>query len=233
MASGKIHSIQSFSTFDGPGARAVVFLQGCPVGCFFCHNPESWDPKEGQAMTVTQILLKLSGFKTFLEKPALTISGGEPLAQPEFTAALIAAAREEGWHVALDTSAWGAAETFRQIAAQANLVMLSIKHPQKPENLSQLKLPDLQAKLKILAALPVPVWLRYVLIPGWSDNQEELLALKKLATGLPNLEKIQLLPFNSLATTAWEKLGQKNSLLNEDLKVSEADLRHAEKILAD
>ena len=105
---GRIQSIQSFGTaVDGPGTRCVVFLQGCPVGCLFCHNPGAWAMDGGVESDVEQLLGRLERFRPFLQTPGLTISGGEPMAQPEFTLELIQKAKSEGWHVALDTSGWG------------------------------------------------------------------------------------------------------------------------------
>ena len=106
---GRIQSIQSFSTVDGPGTRCVVFLQGCPVSCMFCHNPGAWAMDGGVETDAEQLLSRLERFRPFLQTPGLTISGGEPMAQPEFTLELIRSAKKEGWHVALDTSGWGPA----------------------------------------------------------------------------------------------------------------------------
>jgi pyruvate formate lyase activating enzyme len=231
---GRIQQIQSFSTFDGPGARCVVFLQGCPVGCIFCHNPESWDFNSGEELDVETLLRRLRRYRTFLENPGLTVSGGEPLAQPEFTGELVRRAKEQGWHVALDTSGWGPAEQFKKITQIADLVIFSIKHPLNPERLAPgCNLESTLTNWRTLAKLKIPVWLRYVLIPGWSDEPESLQALGTIAGELPNLERLEVLPFNSLARDKWIKTGKKSPVFEGNpLKVSEEQIIRAEQLIA-
>lgn len=229
---GRIQSIQSFSTVDGPGSRCVVFLQGCPVGCLFCHNPGGWTPNGGEETDVDQLLLRLERFRPFLHDPGLTISGGEPMMQPDFTLNLIKAAQNEGWHVALDTSGWGPNETFLKVAGAADLVILSIKHPLTPEKTIQCDPQSLITNRNALASLPVPVILRYVLIPGWTDEPEALSAFGALAKAQPNLVRFEVLPFNNLAGDKWAKLGRESPLFTENtLNVSEAQIRQAEEII--
>src|SRR5690554_177840 len=135
---GRIQSIHSFSTVDGPGARSVVFFQGCPVGCFFCQNPDSWDVTGGEEISGAELLRRLERFRPFLPSPpGLTISGGEPLAQPEFALEIVEKAHQNGWHVALDTSGGGSKESLERISAEVDLVMFSVKHPLHPEKRSE------------------------------------------------------------------------------------------------
>lgn len=229
---GRIQSIQSFSTLDGPGTRCVVFLQGCPVGCVFCQNPDSWAPEGGEEATVDELLRRLERFRPFLTRPGLTLSGGEPLYQPVFTLALARGARAAGWHVALDTAGWGPEEDFVRAAEAVDLVMFSIKHPLEPEKVALYDTRRAMANLRRLAALPVPVWLRYVLIAGWTDEPAALAALGELAAGLPNLERVEILPFNSLAQSKWARLGRENAFFRgAGCTVTEHDLRRAEEIV--
>lgn len=229
---GRIQSLHSFSTVDGPGTRVVVFLQGCPVGCLFCHNPDAWDYQGGEAVEVEELMRRLERFRPFLKSPGLTISGGEPLAQPEFARELLAAARTEGWHVALDTSGWGGEAEFTEVASQADLIMFSVKHPIQPEELSRCQRESVWRNWLSLAQLDKPVWLRYVLIPNRTDQPEALEALKEWAARQPRLEKIQILPYNGLAQDKWSKLGWDSPLFHdEDLKVTEAQIRRVEEIL--
>ncbi|HEY8463442.1 MAG TPA: radical SAM protein [Bacillota bacterium] len=226
---GKIQSIQSFSTVDGPGTRVVVFFQGCPVGCIFCHNPDSWDFQGGEEIDVEHLMRRLERFRPFLKKPGLTLSGGEPLAQPEFALELITAANAEDWHVALDTSGWGTADLFQKVAGKADLIMFSVKHPLRPEELSRCNRDTVWRNWLSLAELAKPVWLRYVLIPGWTDQPEALRALKEWAAKLPNLKKIEILPYNGLAKDKWIKLGWDSPIFHDqNLLVTEAQLRQAE-----
>jgi pyruvate formate lyase activating enzyme len=227
---GRIQSIHSFSTVDGPGTRVVVFLQGCPVGCIFCHNPDSWDFKGGTNISVAELLRRIGRFRPFLRQPGLTVSGGEPMAQPEFTLELMTAARQEGWHVAVDTSGWGPPEMFAKVTQAADLVMFSVKHPLEPETLSRLQVGQVAANWLSLARTGRPVWLRYVLIPGWTDQPEALQALKDWAARLPNLTKVEILPYNGLAKDKWDQLGWTSPLFYEDnLTPSETAIRQAER----
>jgi pyruvate formate lyase activating enzyme len=229
---GRIQSIHSFSTVDGPGTRVVVFLQGCPVGCIFCHNPDSWDFNNGTNISVAELLRRIERFRPFLPQPGLTVSGGEPLAQPEFALELITAARREGWQVALDTSGWGAPEVFAKVTQAADLVMFSVKHPLEPETLSRLRREAVAVNWRSLAGTGRPVWLRYVLIPGWTDQPEALQALKAWAAQLPNLTKIEILPYNGLAKDKWDQLGWTSPLFyEENLTPSEAAIRRAERVV--
>lgn len=227
---GRIQSIHSFSTVDGPGARSVVFFQGCPVGCIFCHNPDSWNVFGGEEISVIDLMRRVDRFRPFLSSPpGLTLSGGEPLAQGEFAAEIGKKARAEGWHVALDTSGCGSRMDFVRVVKEVDLVMFSIKHPLHPEKVTNIKLQPILENLRLLAGLTVPVWLRYVLISGWTDEPEALRALGNLAAELPNLQKIEILPFNSLAENKWADLGwefrfskdQKPVVIEEDIKEAE------------
>jgi pyruvate formate lyase activating enzyme len=198
----------------------------------FCHNPGGWTTNGGVEIDVDQLLLRLERFRPFLQEPGLTISGGEPMVQPDFTLELIKAAQNEGWHVALDTSGWGANETFLKVAGAADLVILSVKHPLTPEKIIQCAPQSLITNRSALASLPVPVILRYVLIPGWTDSPEALSAFGALAKAQPNLVRIEVLPFNNLAKDKWTKLGQESPLFAENtLKVSESQIRKAEEII--
>lgn len=230
---GRIQSIHSFSTVDGPGARSVVFFQGCPVGCIFCHNPDSWDVFGGEEISVNILMRRLDRFRPFLPTPpGLTLSGGEPLTQGEFAAELGKKARAEGWHVALDTSGCGPRADFERVVKEVDLVMFSVKHPLHPEKLTKVKLKPLLENLRLLAKLPVPVWLRYVLINGWTDEPEALRTLGNLAAELPNLQKIEILPFNGLAENKWADLGWEFRF-SKDRKpvITEEDIKEAEKIV--
>ncbi|NLW47907.1 MAG: radical SAM protein [Firmicutes bacterium] len=226
---GRIQSIHSFSTVDGPGTRSVVFFQGCPVRCVFCQNPDSWDPLAGEEISVESLIKRLERFRSFLAEPGLTISGGEPLAQPKFALELIKEAKNLGWHVALDTSGACSAERFIEVAGAVDLVMFSIKHPLYPERVMGYDYGKVLENWRRLAHLSVPVWLRYVLISGWTDEPEALKALGELAQENPNLERLEILPYNSLAENKWTKLGLANPLQSGPKPgVTEEQLKQAE-----
>ena len=200
---GRIQSIQSFSTLDGPGTRCRL-LPGLSGGVPLLSQPRSWAAK---AKIPGGLLLRLERFRPFLqEPPGLTLSGGEPLYQPAFALALAKLARAEGWHVALDTCGWGPTEPFHNLIQTVDLVMFSIKHPVYPDALSKLNPDSVLTNWQLLATLTTPVWLRYVLIKGWTDPPAALTALGRLARDLPTLEKIEIFPYNSLAESDWQKL---------------------------
>lgn len=229
---GRIQQIQSFSTFDGPGTRCVIFLQGCPMGCVFCHNPDSWDCQGGEEIGVEDLFHRIERFRPFLPTPGLTLTGGEPLVQADFVLAVMDEAHKRGWHVALDTSGWGPGDRFLEVAGKADLVMFSIKHALDPKLVAHGETEEGLANWRRLAELSVPVWLRYVLVKGLTDQPEALKALGKLANEQPNLERVEILPYNSLAENKWVKLGWKYSLHNgEDPRVTEDDIRRAEALV--
>lgn len=229
---GRIQSIHSFSTVDGPGTRSVVFFQGCPVGCVFCQNPDSWDPLAGEEISVEALMKRLERFRSFLAEPGLTISGGEPMTQPEFALELIKQAKEVGWHVALDTSGCGSAERFTEVASAVDLVMFSIKHPLYPERVMRYDYGKVLANWRQLSRLSIPVWLRYVLISGLTDEPEALKALGQLAQENPNIERLEILPYNSLAENKWIKLGWANPMQSEVKPgVTEEQIKRAEELV--
>lgn len=232
---GRIQSIQSFSTLDGPGTRCVVFFQGCPAGCIFCHNPDSWAPQGGEEIDPDTLLLRLERFRPFLQNPpGLTLSGGEPLYQPSFAVKIAQAAKKRGWRLALDTSGWGPTTDFLRVVREVDLVMFSIKHPRDPKILSCLDAQQVLANWRSLAAVKVPVWLRYVLIKEWTDQPETLHLLGKLARLLPNLERIEILPYNSLAESNWRDLGRDSPLFHPaPPAVTEEDIQRAERMVGE
>ncbi|MGY6217766.1 radical SAM protein [Methylolobus aquaticus] len=214
---GRINQLLSFSTFDGPGTRAVVFMQGCPVGCLFCHNPETWDAAGGTLITLDDLMRRLERFRSFLSRPALTITGGEPLLQFDFVMALCAAARHEGWHVALDTSACATPEKVLAAAAAVDLIMCSLKPEADATRLCKACGKPMQRSIAALRDQPTPVRLRYVLIPGFTDDDAVLRSLGDFARTFPNLESVELEPFNSLAREKWEALGMHSPLFDSPL----------------
>ncbi|MBM4201037.1 MAG: radical SAM protein [Gammaproteobacteria bacterium] len=225
---GRINQIVSFSTFDGPGTRAVVFTQGCPVGCHFCHNPETWEATGGTLMDVDELMRRLERFRSFLARPALTITGGEPLLQFDFVMALCAAARHEGWHVALDTSGCTTPEKLRAAAAAVDLIMCSIKPEADATPICKACGKHLRRNVAELRSQPTPVRLRYVLIPGFTDDEAGLRSLGDFARTFPNLESVELEPFNGLAAEKWDALGMHSLLFEHPLPpVHEDDIQRA------
>lgn len=204
---GFIHSVETGGTVDGPGVRFVLFVSGCPLRCLYCHNPDTWHLRDGQFVTAQQILDELSGYERFLKKArgGLTISGGEPLGQPEFTRAIFHGAKEMGLHTALDTSGFLGAKVDDAYLADVDLVLLDIKHidPAIHKDLTGVDVAPTLTFARRLAALGKPMWIRHVLVPGWSDQPDNIERLADLVAGLSNVQKVEILPFHKMGEYKW------------------------------
>ncbi|MBL8923089.1 MAG: pyruvate formate lyase-activating protein [Myxococcaceae bacterium] len=207
---GRVHSIETAGTSDGPGVRFVVFLSGCPLRCVYCHNPDSQHLADGKKRTASDVLAELRKYVPMLRaaKGGLTISGGEPLVQPEFTLALLKGARKLGLHTALDTSGFLNANASEELLDAVDLVLLDIKafSEETHRKLTRVPLAPILDFARRLAARKQRVWLRYVLVPGWTDKLEEIDGLAAFAASLGNIERVDVLPFHKLGEWKWEKL---------------------------
>ncbi|MCX7773902.1 MAG: pyruvate formate-lyase-activating protein [Clostridia bacterium] len=217
---GRIHSFESFGTVDGPGIRSVVFLQGCHFRCLYCHNPDTWDMSDGTPITVAELYQRLMRFKPYFEPSGggVTVSGGEPLLQMPFVKELFKLLRKEGIHTCLDTNGSYPESTtckeLDELLSYTDLVLLDIKH-MNPESHKALTGFGPQKTLhfaKRLAEKGIPVWLRYVVVPGLTDSPEDLRAFKDFSSQQPNVEKVEYLPFHKLGEYKWEALGLSYSL---------------------
>lgn len=213
---GYIHSLESFGTVDGPGVRFVVFFQGCPMRCLYCHNPDTWHMEEGTVMSADNILDKLERNRAFYRTGGITATGGEPLLQMDFLLELFGKAKQRGIHTCLDTSGILYEEQneekrqrFLELAKVTELVMLDIKHMEKEEHekLTGHSNQNVFAFAEFLKEQKVPVWIRHVSVPGLTDKREELEALGRYMATLPNVEKLELLPYHALAVPKYENLG--------------------------
>ena len=198
---GRIHSFLSMGAVDGPGLRYVVFLQGCPLRCACCHNPDTWNAAGGTEYTVEDVLRRVRRCKPYIyESGGVTVTGGEPLAQPVFTAALLKALRAEGYHTALDTSGAGALAAAREVLAHTDLVLADLKFSSE-EGYRAHTGGSLAHTLDFLALtqeLGVPLWVRHVVIPGLTDGEAHIRALARMAGQFHNLQKVELLGFRKL-----------------------------------
>ena len=214
MTRGRLHSIETFGTVDGPGVRFVVFFQGCPMRCLYCHNPDTWDIENASlTLTAEETLAKMTRNLPFYKTGGITASGGEPLVQIDFLTELFTLAKAEGIHTCLDTS--GATfnekdtERIDKLLAVTDLVMLDIKHTDEGEHLKLTKRP-ITAPLAFLDHLNekgVKVRIRQVLVPGITDTEEQLTALGKIVASVKNLDKVEILPYHELGRVKYEKLG--------------------------
>jgi pyruvate formate lyase activating enzyme len=209
---GRIHSIESCGTVDGPGIRFVAFLQGCPLRCQYCHNPDTWKINSGKEMSVEALMEEVVKYKSFMRfsNGGITITGGEPLLQLDFVYELIMACKAESIHTAIDTSGYVFNERAKKVIDEVDLVLLDIKHsdPDQYKVITGAKLQPTLDFLKYLGEKNKPVWVRYVLVPGLSDQPE---AIEKLAIHLSqysNIEKIEILPFHKMGEYKWEELGE-------------------------
>ena len=207
---GRVHSIQSLGAVDGPGVRYVVFLQGCPLRCAYCHNPDTWDFSGGQEREAAELVQEICRYKMYFgDKGGVTVSGGEPLLQPAFVGELFRLLHGEGIHTALDTSGVGNLEAARRVLEHTDLILGDLKFATREEYKTHCKA-DMEKILsfyRLAAELNVPLWVRHVVVPGLNDNLEDLRAIKALAESFPNLEKIEWLPFHNLCLEKYQQMG--------------------------
>lgn len=215
-ATGFIHSFETLGALDGPGLRLVVFLQGCPLRCRYCHNPDTWmtGPASGQVFTVSEVVRRAERMKPYFgQTGGVTLSGGEPLAQPDFALALLTTLHQAGISTALDTSGWNtlAPERLEAILAQVDLLLLDIKHPD-PDRFRWLTGQPIEPLLDFMtlcAKLGKDLWLRQVIVPGWNDNPDQLALLVRLIQNFPGLRirRWQLLPYHTLGLAKYGQMG--------------------------
>ena len=210
-AYGWLHSYETGSTVDGPGVRITVFMSGCLLRCLYCHNPDTWHLKDGTRVSLEQAVRRLGDFAPMVRAMGggLTISGGEPLVQPAFTRALFGAARSMGLHTALDTSGFLGARADDDYLANVDLVLLDIKSGD-PEIYRRVTGKELEPTLRFaerLAAARKPVWVRYVLVPGLTDDPSNLDKAARFVAPMKNVEWVEVLPFHQMGSFKWKSLG--------------------------
>ncbi len=205
----RISSFQSLGTVDGPGVRAVVFMQGCPLRCHCCHNPETWDFKGGEEISAENLLSKIIRCKSYFGKNGgVTFSGGEPLMQAEFLLKFIPLLKTEGIHVAIDTSGCVFNETVKKVLDLCDLVLLDYKYTNEADYLKYtgMDISKADSFLNYLNSINKPVWLRQVLIPEINDTKDSLLKLFELEKKYPCIKKTELLPFRKLCIEKYKEL---------------------------
>lgn len=207
---GRVHSLQSLGTVDGPGLRYVVFLQGCPLRCVYCHNPDTWDPAGGAVMDTEELVEKILRCRPYFgAEGGVTVSGGEPLLQAEFVTQLFARLKQEGVHTALDTSGAGDLGKAPALLEVTDLVLLDLKFPTEEGYRQHCRgsLGQTEAFAALVAEKQVPLWVRHVVAPGLNDTLEDMAAVKSWAQRQPALEKIEWLPFHNLCLEKYQQLG--------------------------
>ncbi len=216
MTKGRIHSIESFGSVDGPGIRFIVFLQGCPMRCQFCHNPDTWSLQGGTEMTADELLDKAERFRPYWRGGGgITVSGGEALLQLDFLLELFKKARLRGINTCLDTSGQPFSRRepwlgrFATLMEHTDTVLLDIKHIRDEEHrqLTKCSNANILDCARYLSEIQKPVWIRHVLIPGITDSEESLRKLHEFISTLQNVERVEVLPYHTLGVFKYEKLG--------------------------
>jgi pyruvate formate lyase activating enzyme len=211
MSSGWVRTWDLSTGVDGPGTRLVLFLSGCPLRCLYCQNPDTWCKQHGTLTPADDLEALMECYHAFVARAGggLTISGGEPLQQPRFTRELLQGARRRGLHTALDTSGFLGRKADVELLAATDLVLLDIKAGTDATHRRLTRRP-LAPTLEFagrLAAIGKPVWVRYVLVPGITDEPEEIEAVAAFASALGNVERVDVLPFHRLGAPKYERLG--------------------------
>jgi pyruvate formate lyase activating enzyme len=222
---GRIFQIETLGAVDGPGLRFVLFLQGCPLRCPYCHNPESWGRVGGSLITVEQVLEKVKRYRSYYRGGGLTVSGGEPLLQAGFVRSLFRRCREEGLHTALDTSGCVEGPEAWETCEAADLLLLDVKTADPALHRERFGFPldRVAALLDRCEDADKPVWIRHVVAPGLTDTAEGIRALAAFLRGRRCVRRIELLPFRDLCLEKYRRRGipfpleKAGSLHEEDL----------------
>lgn len=236
---GKIHSLESFGTVDGPGVRYVVFFQGCPMRCRYCHNPDTWEISEGKEMESHDIICNVLRNKDFYTSGGITATGGEPMVQMDFLIELFNSAKENGISTCLDTSgimfneddALQMKKTERLMEV-TDLVMLDIKHMDEKEhiNLTGQSNRNILAFAGYLSKIGKPVWIRHVVVPGITYDRKELEELAEFVKTMDNVEKIEVLPYHSMGKVKYDNMGLEYSL-KDTPQLTKEEKENAETII--
>jgi len=227
---GWVHSYETGSTVDGPGVRVMLFMSGCLLRCLYCHNPDTWHLKDGTKVDLAHAVRRLGDFAPALRAMGggLTISGGEPLVQIGFTKGMFAAAKRLGLHTALDTSGFLGERADDDYLRHVDLVLLDIKSGD-PEIYRKLTGVELEPTLRFarrLQAMGKKVWLRYVLVPGLTDDPGSIEPVARFVAPMENVEWVEILPFHQMGEFKWKSLGLEYKLADTSAP-SDAQVRTA------
>lgn len=213
---GRIHSVESFGALDGPGIRYVLFLQGCPMRCLFCHNPDSWQADRGQEIGSVDVVQDILRYRHFIHRGGVTLSGGEPLMQPDFCTSILEGCREHGLHTALDTSGAVSLLHCRQAVDASDMLLLDIKAADEAlfRRITGRGMDNTLEILNHCENSGKPVWIRHVLVPGLTLDREQLHRLGRLLKPYHCIQRVELLPFHKLGEYKWEALQEPYTLGN-------------------
>lgn len=232
---GKLHSYESCGTVDGPGLRYIIFTQGCPLRCQFCHNPDTWKMADATYEESAEYVVKeIQRYKAFFKNGGgMTMTGGEPLMQPKFAKEVFRLCQEDGIHTALDTSGIYLNDEVKDVLKSVDLVLLDLKcmDPVIHEELTKVPLEPVLKFAEYLKEIGKPVWIRHVLVPGITDRDDLLEKLADFVATLPNVERVEVLPYHNLGEYKWEELGREYELKDVEPPTVER-VENAKKIIA-
>ncbi len=236
---GRVHSLESFGSADGPGVRYVIFLSGCHMRCQFCHNPDTWDLRAGREYTASELIQTALRYRSYWgSEGGITVSGGEPLLQIDFLLELFSEAKKKDIHTTLDTSGnpFTREEPFfskwKELMEVTDLVLLDIKHIDEEGHriLTGQSGENIKEMARLMSDLGQPMWIRHVLVPERNDKDEYLHALAAFIRELRTVERVEVLPYHTLGVFKWENLGVPYPLEGIDPPSPER-VAHAKQIL--
>ena len=213
---GYVHSIETFGALDGPGIRYVVFLQGCPMRCLYCHNPDTWAIGKGREVDPEELIEEYEKNKMFYRGGGITVTGGEPLLQIDFLIELFSLAKQKGIHTCIDTSgitysadARDSVKKIDSLMDYVDVVMLDIKHidPTKHRAITMHDNEGILAFARYLAKRDIPVWIRHVIVKGYTDEADDLRALGRFIGGMKNVKVLDVLPYHTMGESKYRELG--------------------------
>lgn len=236
---GYYSSFESFALVDGPGVRSVLFLSGCPFRCLYCHNPETWSNKNATSITSDEALAKLARYKTYWrDNGGITISGGEPLLQIDFLIDLFKKAKEKGFSTCIDTA--GGPFTFeepffskfKELLKYTDLLLLDLKAPNEElhTKITGHDGKNVQELFNYLNEINFPIWVRYVLLPGYTDSEDVLQKSSDFLAKFNNIKRLEVLPYHPFALPKYDELGIEYPLKDVNMPTKES-VKHAENVL--
>ena len=210
---GRIHSLETFGTVDGPGIRFVIFMQGCSLKCKYCHNRDTWDMHSGSECSVPELIEQIMRYKSYMDNSdgGVTVSGGEPLLQLDFLIELFKELKKKKIHTAIDTSGIiPIGPKLIELLSYTDLVLLDIKHidNEKCVKLTGHSNKNTLSFAKYLSDNDIPIWIRQVLVPGITDDEEDLKKLKEFIDSLNTVKRIEILPYHNMGKFKWEQCGE-------------------------
>lgn len=236
---GYVHQIESFGCADGPGSRFIIFFSGCPYRCQYCHNPDTWDMTKGKLYTADRLIEEALSCQSYWgKKGGITVSGGEPLAQIDFLTELFTKAKEKGINTCIDTAGgpftkegeWF--QKFQRLMEVTDILLVDIKHINEQEHikLTGKSSKNPRAMFEYLNEINKPIWIRHVLVPGITDNDEYLMETRDFIRTLSNVYRVEILPYHGLAITKYKELGI-DYILKDTESPSAERVENARKIL--